>query len=48
MSEKLETRKYTFTVEGETEQQYLFWLRDQINTCPERTYNVTIDAKEFT
>ncbi|MCI6018442.1 MAG: RloB family protein [Clostridiales bacterium] len=45
MSEKLETRKYTFTVEGETEQWYLFWLRDQINTCPERTYNVSIDAK---
>lgn len=45
MSEKLETRKYTFTVEGETEQWYLFWLRDQINICPERTYNVSIDAK---
>ena len=30
MSEKLETRKYTFTVEGETEQWYLFWLRDQV------------------
>ena len=34
MSERLETIKYTFTVEGETEQWYLEWLRDQINVCP--------------
>ena len=33
MSERLETRKYTFTVEGETEQWYLLWLGDQINGC---------------
>lgn len=31
MSEKLETKKFVFTVEGETEQWYLEWLRDQIN-----------------
>lgn len=45
MDKKLETRKYTFTVEGETEQWYFEWLRDQINVCPNRTYNVSIDAK---
>lgn len=45
MRNKLETKKYTFTVEGETEQWYFEWLRDQINACPERTYNVAIDAK---
>ena len=45
MHNKLETRKYTFTVEGETEQWYFEWLRDQINICPKRTYNVAIDAK---
>ena len=45
MNNKLETRKYVFTVEGETEQWYFEWLRDQINACPGRTYNVAIDAK---
>ena len=45
MSEKLQTLKYTFTVEGETEQWYLNWLRDQINHCGMRTFNVVIDAK---
>ena len=29
--EKLYTKKFVFTVEGETEQWYLEWLRDQIN-----------------
>ena len=28
MSDKLETKKYVFSVEGETEQWYLLWLRD--------------------
>lgn len=45
MSEKLLTQKYTFTVEGETEQWYLLWLRDQINACPDRTYNIAIEPK---
>jgi len=31
MSDKLETKKFVFSVEGETEQWYLLWLRDQIN-----------------
>lgn len=45
MNEKRETKKYVFTVEGETEQWYLYWLRDQINKCEHRKYNVAIDAK---
>ena len=45
MSERLETLKYTFTVEGETEQWYLFWLRDQINRFEGRSYNVSFDVK---
>ena len=42
---KLYTKKFVFTVEGETEQWYLEWLRDQINQCETRTYNVAVDAK---
>ena len=45
MSDKLETKKFVFSVEGETEQWYLLWLRDQINQCEKRKYNVSIDAK---
>lgn len=40
-----ETRKYTFTVEGETEMWYLQWLRDKINSCVESKYKVSIVAK---
>ena len=40
-----ETLKYTFTVEGETEQWYLLWLRDQINACPDRDKNISIVPK---
>ena len=45
MGDKLETKKFVFTVEGETEQWYLLWLRDQINQCESRRYNVSIEAK---
>lgn len=45
MNERLETKKYTFTVEGETEQWYLYWLRDLINSCDDRIYNVAVDPK---
>lgn len=45
MSEKLITKKFVFTVEGETEQWYLYWLRDKINECEGREYNISIDAK---
>lgn len=45
MSEKLETKKFVFTVEGETEKWYLEWLRDQINKCEGRKYNAAVEAK---
>lgn len=45
MSERLERLKYTFTVEGETERWYLLWLRDQINQCEGRKYNVAFDVR---
>lgn len=45
MSKRLETQKYVFTVEGETERWYLLWLRDQINACENRTHNVSIDPR---
>ena len=35
----LETKKYILTVEGETEQWYFLWLRDQINKVESQTYN---------
>lgn len=41
----LETKKYVLTVEGETEQWYFNWLKDQINHCEDRKYNVAIIAK---
>ena len=30
------TKKYYFSVEGDTEVWYLDWLRDMINSVPER------------
>ena len=45
MNEKLETKKFVFTVEGETEQWYFEWLRDQINMCENRKYNAAVDVK---
>lgn len=45
MKDKLYTKKFVFTVEGETEQRYLLWLRDQINQCKNRKYDVVIDVK---
>ena len=44
MGDRKETKKYTFTVEGETEKWYLYWLRDQINACREAEYRVSIAA----
>ena len=41
----LETKKYVLTVEGETEQWYFIWLRDQINGFEGRKYNVSIVPK---
>ncbi len=45
MIDKRETLKYVFTVEGETEKWYLLWLRDRINDCEARYFDVSIDAK---
>lgn len=45
MNKRLETQKYTFSVEGETEKWYLYWLRDEINKCEARCYNVSFDVK---
>jgi len=40
-----QTKKYYFSVEGETEQWYLLWLRDQINACDDAKYKVAIEPK---
>ncbi len=40
-----ETRKYYFSVEGETEKWYLDWLQKTINSISESKYNVKLDAK---
>lgn len=40
-----ETRKYYFSVEGETEKWYLDWLQKTINAIPESKYNVRFDSK---
>ena len=45
MAEKREIRKYTFTVEGETEKWYFQWLQRSINEVSESEYTVVIDAK---
>lgn len=45
MTEMLETKKYTFTVEGETERWYLLWLRDRINEQEGKEYKVAIEPK---
>ncbi len=45
MTEKLYTKKFVFTVEGETEQWYFQWLRDQINKCEHRKFDVSIAVK---
>ena len=45
MSNIKETRQYVFTVEGETEQWYLYWLRDCINNTAKSKYRVSIIAK---
>ena len=46
MSEKMETKKFTLTVEGETEMWYFNQLKNQINACPGWKYNVSIDVKK--
>lgn len=41
----LETKKYILTVEGETENLYFLWLKNQINRCENRKYNASIVPK---
>jgi hypothetical protein len=41
---KKETRKYYFSVEGETEQWYLQWLQNTINSDPGTQYTVKLDC----
>ena len=45
MVKRKSAKKYYFSVEGETEQWYLFWLRDLINSTEEAAYKVAIDCK---
>ena len=45
MPERKEARKFTFTVEGETEKWYLDWLGSQINSHEKAKYKVAIVAK---
>ena len=40
------TKKYYFSVEGDTEVWYLDWLRDMINSVPERKFNVSFVRKK--
>lgn len=44
MAEMKETKKYVFTVEGETEKWYLDWLCKKINEQEKLKYNVSIKA----
>jgi len=45
LGERKETKQFFFTVEGETEQWYLLWLRDKINSDKKATYKVSIVPK---
>lgn len=44
MIKKKSTQKYYFSVEGETEQWYLKWLQDLINSTEASSYKVSIDC----
>ena len=43
MANRKSTKKYYFSVEGETEEWYLLWLRDLINSTEEAAFKVAID-----
>lgn len=45
MAKRKPTKKYYFSVEGETERWYLEWLSDQINGTEESAYNVSFKIK---
>lgn len=44
MIKRKSTKKYYFSVEGETEQWYLKWLQDQINASEASLYKVSFDC----
>lgn len=44
MAKRKSTKKYYFSVEGETEQWYLKWLQDRINEKQEAVYKVSLDC----
>lgn len=44
MTERKTTKKYYFSVEGETEQWYLQWLQKIINETETSVYNVSFDC----
>ena len=44
MAKRKPTRKYYFSVEGETEQWYLIWLQETINNMEESSCKVSIDC----
>lgn len=41
---KKKSKKYYFTVEGETEPWYLKWLQNKINTAEDSKYQVSLDC----
>ena len=44
MAKRKSTKKYYFSVEGETEQWYLKWLQDRINETEKSVYKVSFDC----
>lgn len=44
MAQRKSTKKYYFSVEGETERWYLLWLQDKINKTEEARYKVSFDC----
>ena len=46
MANRKLTRKYYFSVDGETEQWYFQWLEDQINNAAAATRRVSLDCKK--
>lgn len=44
MAKRKATKKYYFSVEGETEQWYLKWLQDRINETEKSAYKVSFDC----
>lgn len=45
MAKLKKTKKYYFSVEGETEEWYLKWLQNLINETSESAYKISLDCK---